>query len=110
MEPIRIPIDDVLDLHTFRPQDIANLLADYFDECLKAGIFSVRVIASFTAKARASKKDRCTGFCKKPPGQKLQRCAPGSRRLGGDSSRVKAAEGQNRLKKLKVFNAPVFWL
>ncbi len=44
MEPIRIPIEDVLDLHTFRPQDIADLLQNYFDECLKAGIFAVRVI------------------------------------------------------------------
>jgi dsDNA-specific endonuclease/ATPase MutS2 len=44
MEPIKIPIQDVLDLHTFRPQDISHLLEDYFDECLKAGIFSVRVI------------------------------------------------------------------
>jgi DNA-nicking Smr family endonuclease len=44
MEPIRIPIEDVLDLHTFRPQDVAGLLEDYFDECIKAGIQSVRVI------------------------------------------------------------------
>jgi dsDNA-specific endonuclease/ATPase MutS2 len=44
MEPIIIPIQDVLDLHTFRPQDISDLLQTYFDECLKAGIFSVRVI------------------------------------------------------------------
>ena len=44
MEPIQIPIEDVLDLHTFRPQDISDLLENYFDECLKAGIFSVRVI------------------------------------------------------------------
>ena len=44
MEPIQIPIEDVLDLHTFRPQDIADLLENYFDECLKADIFSVRVI------------------------------------------------------------------
>jgi dsDNA-specific endonuclease/ATPase MutS2 len=44
MEPIKIPIQDVLDLHTFRPQDISDLLENYFDECLKAGIFSVRVI------------------------------------------------------------------
>ena len=44
MEPIQIPIEDVLDLHTFRPQDIADLLENYFDECIKAGIFSVRVI------------------------------------------------------------------
>ena len=44
MKPIQIPIEDVLDLHTFRPKDIADLLENYFDECIKAGIFSVRVI------------------------------------------------------------------
>ena len=44
MDPIRIPIEDVLDLHTFRPQDIADLLEGYFEECIKAGILSVRVI------------------------------------------------------------------
>ncbi|MBW2483337.1 MAG: Smr/MutS family protein [Deltaproteobacteria bacterium] len=44
MEPIQIPIEDVLDLHTFRPRDIADLLETYFDECIKVGIFSVRVI------------------------------------------------------------------
>jgi DNA-nicking Smr family endonuclease len=44
MEPIRIPIEDVLDLHTFRPRDIPDLLDEYFSECIKEGIFSVRVI------------------------------------------------------------------
>lgn len=44
MEPIQIPIEDVLDLHTFRPKDIADLLENYFDKCIKADIFSVRVI------------------------------------------------------------------
>ena len=44
MEPIRIPIQDVLDLHTFQPQDIPSLLHEYFSECIKAGILSVRVI------------------------------------------------------------------
>jgi DNA-nicking Smr family endonuclease len=44
MEPVQIPIEDVLDLHAFRPKDIADLLENYFDECIKAGIFSVRII------------------------------------------------------------------
>jgi len=44
MEPVKIPIEDVLDLHTFRPQDIPDLLEDYFTECLRAGIYSVRII------------------------------------------------------------------
>jgi DNA-nicking Smr family endonuclease len=44
MKPIKIPIEDVLDLHTFRPQDISDLLNDYFHECINSGIQSVRVI------------------------------------------------------------------
>jgi len=44
MEPIQLPIEDVLDLHTFRPQDVSNLLRDYFAECIRSNIFSVRVI------------------------------------------------------------------
>ena len=44
MEPIKIPIEDVLDLHAFHPRDIPGLLEDYLAECLKAGIYSVRII------------------------------------------------------------------
>jgi DNA-nicking Smr family endonuclease len=44
MEPIHIPITDVLDLHQFRPAEVADLLDDYFRECIAAGIFSVRII------------------------------------------------------------------
>ncbi len=44
MEPIHIPIEDELDLHTFHPRDIPDLLEDYFEECIRHGIFSVRVI------------------------------------------------------------------
>ena len=44
MEPVKLPIEDVLDLHTFQPKEIPNLLEDYFAECAKAGIYSVRII------------------------------------------------------------------
>jgi len=44
MDPVRIPIEDVLDLHTFHPKDIPDLLDNYFSECIKAGIQSVCVI------------------------------------------------------------------
>lgn len=43
-EPVRLPITGELDLHTFRPGEVASLLDDYFAECVRAGIFSVRVI------------------------------------------------------------------
>lgn len=44
MKPIRIPIDGVLDLHTFQPSEVAPLIADYLAECRRDGIFSVRII------------------------------------------------------------------
>jgi DNA-nicking Smr family endonuclease len=39
-----LPIDGVLDLHTFRPEDVAALVQDYLDECQRAGILEVRII------------------------------------------------------------------
>lgn len=44
MDPVNIPIEDVLDLHTFRPRDIPNLIEDYIIECIKLGFTSVRII------------------------------------------------------------------
>ena len=43
-EPIRIPITGELDLHTFRPAEVAPLLEDYFAECAQRGLREVRVI------------------------------------------------------------------
>lgn len=43
-DPIEIPITPELDLHTFRPAEIAELLPEYFRECRKRGIFRIRVI------------------------------------------------------------------
>lgn len=43
-EPVELPIDGVLDLHTFRPKEVPELVQDYLDECVKRGIFEVRII------------------------------------------------------------------
>ena len=43
-DTIKLPIEDVLDLHTFHPRDIPDLLEDYLSECIRADIFSVRII------------------------------------------------------------------
>lgn len=43
-DPIRIPIEDSIDLHTFSPREIPSLLEEYLRECLKAGIYEVRII------------------------------------------------------------------
>ena len=64
MEPVRIPIEDVLDLHTFRPQEIPDLIENYLAECLKAGIYSVRIIHG---KGKGVQKRRVQGILKINP-------------------------------------------
>lgn len=44
VEPVKIPIEDTLDLHTFQPSELPDLLTDYLTECIHAGIFAVRII------------------------------------------------------------------
>lgn len=43
-EPVAIPITGELDLHTFRPAEVASLLDEYFAECRKRGLLRVRVV------------------------------------------------------------------
>ncbi len=73
MEPITIPITDVLDLHTFQPKEISNLLADYFAACIEVGIFSVRIIHG---KGTGVLRDRVHSILKKHPLVESFRMAP----------------------------------
>ena len=43
-EPVEIEITNELDLHTFQPREVGDLLEDYLGECKKRGILNVRVI------------------------------------------------------------------
>jgi dsDNA-specific endonuclease/ATPase MutS2 len=39
-----LPIDGVLDLHTFSPKDVKDLVPEYIEECLRRGILELRII------------------------------------------------------------------
>lgn len=43
-ESVELPIDGILDLHSFRPAEVKFLIPDYLAECRKRGIFEVRII------------------------------------------------------------------
>jgi DNA-nicking Smr family endonuclease len=43
-EPIKLPITWELDLHTFRPREVKDLIPDYLKECRERGILEVRII------------------------------------------------------------------
>ena len=53
--PLEMPIDGVLDLHTFKPADIGDLVPDYLAACRARGILDVRIIhGKGTGQLRAS--------------------------------------------------------
>ncbi len=43
-ERLSLPIDGVLDLHTFRPKDVKPVVLDYIDLCLERNISELRII------------------------------------------------------------------
>ncbi|PTX97935.1 Smr/MutS family protein [Opitutus sp. ER46] len=42
--PVPLPITGELDLHTFRPADLGELIPAYLGECERAGLREVRII------------------------------------------------------------------
>ena len=43
-EAVEIPIGEELDLHSFRPRDIPDVVASYLDACREQGLRSVRLV------------------------------------------------------------------
>jgi dsDNA-specific endonuclease/ATPase MutS2 len=43
-EPVVVPIEDSIDLHTFAPKDIPSIVQEYLEQCQDAGIHEVRII------------------------------------------------------------------
>jgi DNA-nicking Smr family endonuclease len=73
MKPVVLPIEDVLDLHTFQPGEVSDLLNDYFSACADAGISSVRIIHG---KGKGILKHRVHTLLEKHPMVEAYREAP----------------------------------
>jgi len=43
-EPVELPVEGTLDLHTFQPAQVKDLLSDYLAACREKGIMEVRII------------------------------------------------------------------
>lgn len=42
--PVEVPIDGTLDLHTFSPKDVHDLVPGYLAACRERGILQVRIV------------------------------------------------------------------
>jgi dsDNA-specific endonuclease/ATPase MutS2 len=42
--PIEIPINGTLDLHTFSPKEVKGLIPEYVAACRERGIFQIRIV------------------------------------------------------------------
>jgi DNA-nicking Smr family endonuclease len=42
--PVELQIDGVLDLHTFRPREIGDLIPDWLAACQERGLLELRII------------------------------------------------------------------
>jgi|MDTC01.3.fsa_nt_gb DNA-nicking Smr family endonuclease len=43
-DPVEMPITGELDLHTFRPNEVRDLLPDYIEACLEKEIYELRIV------------------------------------------------------------------
>ncbi len=43
-EPVELPLDGALDLHTFSPKDVGDLLPEWMAACQERGILRLRVV------------------------------------------------------------------
>ncbi|HEY6104939.1 MAG TPA: Smr/MutS family protein [Anaeromyxobacteraceae bacterium] len=62
----RLLIDGTLDLHAFRPDEAADVVAEYLEACHAAGILAVRIVHERRARSGRAHRGRGCG-CRSPP-------------------------------------------
>jgi hypothetical protein len=82
-EPIELPIDGVLDLHTFKPGEVKDLVPDYLAACQARGILQVRIIHA--QGHRPSAPDGSRNFEKAPGSHFVHPRSSAIWRLGRDA-------------------------
>jgi len=76
--PVTLPLDGVLDLHTFHPRELSALIPAYLEACQAEGILSLRIIHG---KGRGVQRDRVAALLSAHPA--VRSFGPGAEGSGG---------------------------
>jgi len=82
-QPIELPINGVIDLHTFLPQDVKDVVLEFIDECEARGIYELRIIHG---KGIGQLRSTVHALLKKHP--KVQSFALASEYYGGSGATI----------------------
>ncbi len=73
-EPVELPITDVLDLHSFPPAEVRDLVRDYLDAAAERGLTALRIVHGKgigaqrrTVRALLERDPRVSAFGDEPP-------------------------------------------
>ncbi len=93
--PVRVPIEDAIDLHPFRPGEVRSVVEEYLEEAWAAGFREVRLIHGRgtgvqrrSVRELLSRHPRVESFADAPPGRggwgaTLVRLRPGPKASAG---------------------------
>ncbi len=91
-DPVELPIDGTLDLHTFHPRDVKTLVPDYLEICRQRGIHEIRIVHG---KGTGALRRTVHAILDRTPGIKFYRLAGGDRGSWGATIVSLASDERN---------------
>lgn len=92
-EPVVLPVEPVLDLHSFRPGEVKDLVTEWLAECVLRGWTEVRVVHG---KGTGTLRETVHALLRRHPAVESFTIDPGRSGWGATVVRLRAPDGSRR--------------